>query len=94
MRSSAESGGPGFHVENRSEPARHAFRPGRKLDSEGPVAKAVRNAGLKSRDELARRLGYTGEAVRSWDRRKKAPAAVMEALAAPPYSVPLTDWVG
>lgn len=94
MRSSADSVDEGLHVENRSAGAsEHPFRAGRKLVTEGPIAKAVRNAGLKSREELARLLGYRGESMRNWDRRaKNAPKALRDVLAEAPYSVPLTDW--
>jgi hypothetical protein len=94
MRSSAESVEPGLHVENRSGGPDHPFRPGRKLATTGPISKAVRNAKLRSREELARQLGYSGEALRSWDRRggKGAPQDVKERLSQPPYDVPLTDW--
>jgi hypothetical protein len=85
------SAGEGFHVENGSKPTQ-PFRRGQKLVSEGPVARAVRNAGLKSRSELARALGHKPDTVKNWDRRKTAPDAVKRRLSESPYFVPLSAW--
>jgi hypothetical protein len=80
-----------FHVENDSAKA-HPFRRGQKLVSQGPIALGVRNAGLKSRADLARALGFKVNSVKTWDRRGTAPQDVKEALSKPPYSVPLSAW--